>query len=106
MAERIRGEASRWVIEGGHWLPARVSIKPPTVVHYTVATVFVNNGRLIDGLNKGLSREDFEALKARYPDDVVDLGNGEFELPLVPVGTVIDITPVSNAAEPASGGPA
>jgi hypothetical protein len=100
MAARIPSEKSRWVFDGNQWLPAKLSIKPPTVVPYTLATVFVNNGRVIDGLNDGLSHEDVDALKAKYPDDVVQLGN-EFELPLVPVGTVIDITPEAVTARPA-----
>ena len=102
MATRAPREATRWVNDGGNWLPAKASIKPPTVVHYTIATVFVNGGRVIDGLNAGLSDEDVAALKAKYPDDVVDLDE-EFEFPLVPVGTVIDITPDTSTAKPAGG---
>jgi hypothetical protein len=32
-------------------------------------------------------------LKAKYPHDVIDLNDGSFALPFVPVGSVIDITP-------------
>ncbi|WP_435011129.1 hypothetical protein P12x_002427 [Tundrisphaera lichenicola] len=102
MAAFLPRDVSRWVVQGGAWLPAD---KPLVVAHYTVATTFVNNGKVIDGAKTGLSHEDFSALKAKFPDEVVDLGNGEFTLPLVPVGTVIDITPEPSAvaAESAKG---
>lgn len=55
--------------------------------------MFVLNGTVIDGRKTGLSHEVFEALKAKYPDKVVDLGNKELSLPMVPVGSVIDLSP-------------
>lgn len=101
MAERFTAYTTKWVLEGGAWLPAGSTVD---VVHYTNATVFVNNGRVIDGRKTGLLDEDFKALMAKYPADVVDLKNGEFTLPFVPVGTMIDITPETIPAAPPGGG--
>jgi hypothetical protein len=72
--------------------------RTPTVVHYTTATVFVLNDQAIDGLNEGLSDAEVKALEKKYPDDFVK-GDGTFSLPLVPVGTVVDITPEGATAE-------
>jgi hypothetical protein len=99
MADRFPGDTTQWVFSGGAWQPAG---KAADLAHYTNATLFVNNGRVIDGRATGLSNEDFNALQARYPDEVVQTGDGVFTLPFVPVGTVVDITPQAAAAAPPS----
>jgi len=88
---QMPAKTSVWVTNGRVWLPAEQSIQPPTVVAYTAATMFVLNGRAIDALHRGLSEKEFAALREKFPDAVVSHGK-EFELPLVPVGTVIDLT--------------
>jgi hypothetical protein len=97
MSARFPAVTTKWVITEGKWQPAGPKVD---VVHYTNATLFVNNGKVIDGRKTGLSSEDVKALKTKYPVDVIDLHDGKdgFALPLVPVGTVVDITPEGVAA--------
>jgi hypothetical protein len=95
MPKQFPADITQWVTAGGVWRPADATV---VLVHYTNATLFVNNGTIIDGRATGLSDKEFEALKARYPDAVVKVNDNLFTLPFVPVGTVVDITPLSDAA--------
>jgi hypothetical protein len=104
MAE-FPAQRSTWKFDmNGFWKAASLSIKPPTVVAYTTATVFVNGDRVIDALNNGIPHEDMDDLRAKYPHALIESGD-EFSLPLVPVGTVVDITPDAAAAKPEPGAP-
>ena len=99
MPDRFPANTTTWVFTGGVWQPASATVD---IVHYTNATLFINNGKLIDGRATGLSSDDINDLKARYPDDFVQLSSTLFTLPFVPVSTVVDITPQSTAAPRAS----
>src|SRR5690349_993504 len=106
---QMPAKTSVWVTNGKVWLPAEQSITPPTVVAYTAATMFVLNGRAIDALHRGLSEKEFAALREKFADAIISHGK-EFEIPLVPVGTVIDLTPGKHATPshvvgPPQGGP-
>jgi hypothetical protein len=90
MADRFPEITTRWVITEGGWQRADNRVD---VVHYTNATLFVDNGRVIDGRATGLSQAEVDDLKARYPNDVIEVSEGEFRIPMVPVGAVVDISP-------------
>jgi hypothetical protein len=90
MAAQFPFGTSRWQFVGGQWF-AVTGTNLPARFFFTVAAHFRNGGRTIDA-SKGLDQADLEALMAKFPD-AVSLNGEEFTLPLVPEGTVIDITP-------------
>jgi hypothetical protein len=100
MAEAFPGGTSVWQFVGGRWFPAnRTSVSPS--FSYQIATSFTNGGQRIDAGTAGLSEDELHILRTRYRGAVKDVPAGseaipgvrEFTLPLVPEGTVIDITP-------------
>ena len=100
MAAQFPIGTSTWQFVGGRWFPvARTTV--PARFHFTVATSFKKGKRMIDAGKDGLSETDFAALRAKFPDAVGKAEPGkftipsvrEFTLPLVPEGTVVDITP-------------
>jgi hypothetical protein len=100
MAEAFPDGTSTWQFIGGRWFPAnRTSVTPS--FSYSIATSYTNGGQRIDAGTVGLSEEELNILRTRYRGAVKDVPPGsetipgvrEFTLPLVPEGTVIDITP-------------
>jgi hypothetical protein len=107
---------SNWQFSGGVWSPVGPAV-PATAV-CAVALQFQNGSRKIvvrppdladypeiqaimaqspSSVVTGLSSDDTTALWSNYPDDVgVDTSNQVFTLPLVPRGTIVDITPGPN----------
>ncbi len=102
MPSAFPGDVTVWVSNGTTWVRAS---KDVDLLHYTNATMFVNSGRLIDGRASGLTNDDFKALKARYPDAVMRVAPDQFTLPLVPVGTIVDITPLDGKNDEAAAEP-
>jgi hypothetical protein len=96
MPERFPAQTTRWIIQGTQWMPAQSEVD---VAHYTNATTFLDNGQVIDGRKNGLTEQQFEDLKARYPDDVIELRDGSFALPFVPIGTIVDISPETGSTK-------
>ncbi|WP_165223990.1 hypothetical protein [Aquisphaera insulae] len=90
MTARMPIEVTNWVIREGAWQKADPKVD---IAHYTNATLFSYQGRVIDGRVKGLTDEEFDALRAKYPNDVIGLADGSFDLPFVPVGTIINLDP-------------
>jgi hypothetical protein len=99
MADRFPAVTTSWVISEGRWQRADNRVD---VVHYTNATLFVDDGGVIDGRANGLSQTEVDELKARYPNDVIEVSEGEFRIPVVPVGTVVDITPQKKDTTPSA----
>jgi hypothetical protein len=91
MATQFPSGTSTWVFTGGRWFPV-VGASAPARFLFSVATHFKNGDRTIDAEQVGLSVEDFQALRGKFPDAVGQIGD-KFTLPLVPEGTVVDITP-------------
>jgi hypothetical protein len=105
MAAQFPAGVSLWQLVGGRWFPAHRASTSAVYLH-TVATSFTNGGRSIDAAKDGLSQADFDALKQKFgeavgkpnPEDFPHISNLQdtwFTLPLVPQGTVVDITPGS-----------
>src|SRR5262245_49129866 len=90
---------SRCQFIGGRWF-MRTTHNTTSVVLVSEAQLFKNGDRMIDA-REGLSPEDTNALRKKFGDvigavapDVHSIADRpEFTLPLVPLGTVVDITP-------------
>jgi hypothetical protein len=91
MAAQFPNGVSRWQFVGGSWFPVNGANIAPQF-RFVVATQFRNGSRMIDAANDGLSVADFQALEQKFPGAVSHVGN-DFTLPLVPEGTVVDLTP-------------
>jgi hypothetical protein len=107
---------STWQFSGGVWSP--VSPVCPATAACAVALNFQNGSRMIivkpfdladypeiqaimarspSSVVTGLGSDDSAALWSKFPDDVIfDATNQVFTIPLVPRGTVVDITPDPN----------
>lgn len=84
---------SRWQVSGGQWFP--VDPQPVGQVCTTALDFRFGSRPIRVATGHGMSDPDFQALRAKYPEAVVPVPGhpGEFALPLVPPGTVVDITP-------------
>jgi hypothetical protein len=104
MAAQFPTFSSQWQFIGARWFPVltRAASAPPVFL-FTVPTLFKFGDKIIDAAKDGLEDHALKALETKFPglvgqptpEESVSPSVPVRTLPLVPQGTVIDITPGS-----------